>query len=152
MKTHQHIREIPQTEPESFQALMELARFLRSPEGCPWDRKQTAESFAKYIQEEAGELLEAFQNGAPSEDAEEEWGDTLFTLFATMAAAESEGRFELQRALHRAHEKMIRRHGHIFGEHTAENPEEVLELWRRIKEQEKREKESRSQGQLEPNA
>jgi len=143
MKAYQHIQEIPQTDAEWMQALIALARFLRSPEGCPWDRQQTSESFAKYVQEEAGELVEAFQGGEPNEDIEEEWGDTLFTLLATMAAAETEGRFALGRALQRAHDKMIRRHGHIFGEHTAENPDDVVEVWRQIKEQEKREKKSR---------
>jgi uncharacterized protein YabN with tetrapyrrole methylase and pyrophosphatase domain len=35
---------------------------------------------------------------------------------------------------------MIRRHGHIFGEHTAENPADVAEVWKQIKERERREK------------
>jgi tetrapyrrole methylase family protein / MazG family protein len=144
MKAYKHIPNIPETDAEWMQALIALARFLRSPEGCPWDRKQTSESFAKYVQEEAGELVEAFQSAHPDEDIAEEWGDTLFTLLATMAAAETEGRFTLGCALQRAHEKMIRRHGHIFGEHNAENPEDVVEVWRQIKEQEKREKEGRA--------
>ena len=140
MKTLPHIQEMPQTEAEWMQALVSLARFLRSPQGCPWDRKQTSKSFAHYIQEEAAELLEAFQADESNDHIEEEWGDTLFTLLATMAAAEEEGRFTLENALRRAHDKMVRRHGHIFGDHTAESPEDVIEVWQRIKAQEKAEK------------
>jgi len=134
-----HAQKIPQSEPEWFQTLVNLARFLRSPEGCPWDRKQTSHSFAKYAQEEAGELVEACEQDDNAE-IEEEWGDALFTLLACAAAAEAEGRFRVLGALEKAHAKMIRRHGHIFGEHTAETPEEVREVWARIKEQERREK------------
>jgi tetrapyrrole methylase family protein/MazG family protein len=140
MNNYEHIQKTPQNESEWLHALVSLARFLRSPDGCPWDRKQTTESFAQYIQEEAGELLEALREKDGNAHAEEEWGDTLFTIFATLAAAESEGRFSLENAARRAHEKMIRRHGHIFGDYTAESPEEVLEVWRKIKEQEKLEK------------
>jgi uncharacterized protein YabN with tetrapyrrole methylase and pyrophosphatase domain len=140
MKTNSHIEETPQTESEWMQALIALARFLRSPEGCPWDRQQTAEGFARFVHEEAGELVEAFQEEDANDHIEEEWGDTLFTLLATLAAAETEGRFTLEQALRRTHEKMIRRHGHIFGEHTAENPDDVVEVWKQIKERERREK------------
>ena len=131
-----HIEKEPETEPEWFGALVNLARYLRGPDGCPWDRKQTAQSFAGFASEEAVELGEAFEDGG-NEDIEEEWGDTLFTLLATAAAAESEGRFRLVHALQRTHEKMIRRHGHIFGEHTAETPEDAAHVWDQIKASEK---------------
>jgi len=140
MKTNKYVQKTPQTESEWMQALIALARFLRSPEGCPWDRKQTAEGFARFVHEEAGELVEAFREEDANDHIEEEWGDTLFTLLATLAAAETEGRFTLEQALRRTHEKMIRRHGHIFGEHKAENPDDVVEVWKQIKEREKREK------------
>lgn len=140
MKKLPHVQKIPQSEPEWFAILMNLARFLRSPEGCPWDRKQTSGSFANYAREEAGELVEACEQDDNAE-IEEEWGDALFTLLASAAAAEAEGRFKVLEALEKAHAKMIRRHGHIFGEHTAETPEDVKEVWAKIKEQERREKE-----------
>ena len=139
MKPYPHIQDNPRNEPEWFEALINLARYLRSPEGCPWDRKQTARDFAGFIAEEAVELNEAFQED--SNDAiEEEWGDTLFTLLATAAAAETEDRFTLDHALQRAHEKMIRRHGHIFGEYRADTPQEVANVWKAIKAQEKHQK------------
>ena len=139
MKPYPHIQRNPRNELEWFEALINLARYLRSPQGCPWDRKQTARDFAAFVTEEAAELNDAFQEDS-DEAIEEEWGDTLFTLLATAAAAETENRFTLDHALQRIHEKMIRRHAHIFGEHCADTPEDVANLWKAIKAQEKREK------------
>jgi len=139
MKPLPHIDQPPQSESEWLQALVNLARYLRSPEGCPWDRKQTTLSFAQYAREEAAELVDAC-NQDNNPEIETEWGDTLFTLLACAAAAETEGRFQLLDALEKAHAKMIRRHGHIFGEHTAETPEDVAQVWQIIKEQERKDK------------
>ncbi|HIJ73266.1 MAG TPA: hypothetical protein HPP83_04110 [Candidatus Hydrogenedentes bacterium] len=136
MKFYAHWSHIPETEADWFEALVGLARFLRSPEGCPWDRAQSGASFAGFLREEAAELGEAF--GADGNDAvAEEWGDTFFCLLATAAAAEAEGRFALRDALRATHDKMIRRHGHVFGEHVADTPDDVREVWNRIKNQEK---------------
>jgi tetrapyrrole methylase family protein / MazG family protein len=131
-----HLKRTPRTEAEWFNALVNLARYLRSPEGCPWDRKQTVLSFSTYAGEEAAELVDACKKGEP-EDIEEEWGDTLFTLIAAAAAAENEKTFNVLDALRKAHEKMIRRHGHIFGDHVAETPEDAMEVWQKIKAGEK---------------
>ena len=127
-----HWKTTPASEAGWFEALTALARYLRGPDGCPWDRKQSSKNFADYLREEAEELDEAFEED-DNEHIEEEWGDTFFCMLATMAAAEEEGRCNLRRALQRIHEKMIRRHGHIFGEHTAETPEDAVKVWNRIK-------------------
>ena len=140
MSAYKHIQNTPQSEPDWFEALVSLARYLRSPEGCPWDRKQTARNFAEFAREEAAELVAAFGESDADVHIEEEWGDALFTLLATAAAAETEGRFTLRRALERAHEKMIRRHAHIFGEHAADTPEDVVDVWNKIKTQERDER------------
>lgn len=142
MKHLPHIDKMPGTEAEWFDALVRLARFLRSPEGCPWDREHGSMDFARDAQGEATELVQALEKGSDNGHIEEEWGDTLFTVLATVAAAESEGRFTLLGALERAHEKMIRRHGHIFGGYEANSPEEVARVWDSIKEQEQLDKQS----------
>jgi tetrapyrrole methylase family protein/MazG family protein len=131
-----HWKKTPESEQEWFQVLADLARFLRGPDGCPWDRDQSAEDFAKFAREEAVELKEAFEKN-DNDHIEEEFGDTLFCMLAAAAAAEAEGRFTLRRALERAHEKMIRRHEHVFGENKAGSAEDAIESWNRIKEQEK---------------
>ena len=85
---------------------------------------------------EGEELVEALERG-DNAHSEEEIGDTLFVLLASVAAAEAEGRFSLESALQRVHEKMIRRHDHVFGETKAQTPEEAIAAWDRIKREEK---------------
>lgn len=129
----------PETEQEWFQALASLARYLRSPEGCPWDREQTSRDFSRFAVDEGRELLEAFDE-ADNDEIEEEFGDVLFCLLGAAAAAEAEGRFQLRGALMRAHEKMIRRHDHVFGENKATTAQEAIESWNTIKKHEKGER------------
>ena len=52
---------------------------LRSENGCPWDKKQTAETLKPYLIEETYELLEALDEGNP-EGIKEELGDLLFQI------------------------------------------------------------------------
>jgi len=136
MPLYPHLNKEPHTELDWFEAVTNLARFLRSPAGCPWDRDQSSADFAEFLIEEGNELVEAI-HGGDNRHIEEELGDTLFTVLAVAAAAEEEGRLSLENALRRIHEKMIRRHEHVFGDAKAETPEDVLEVWRRAKKQEK---------------
>lgn len=137
-----HLSSEPHSESEWFDALTALTRFLRSPKGCPWDRERSALEFAQYARGEIDELCEALKRGN-DRHAEEEYGDSLFTLLACMAAAEAEGKFSLRDAMIRAHEKMVRRHGHVFDDDRALTPEEAINAWDRIKEEETK---SREQG------
>jgi len=136
-----HWERRPEKMGEWFEALVALARYLRGPDGCPWDRKQTSKDFAQFAVEEAGELVEACETSDNAHIAEE-FGDTLFCLLALSAAAEHEGRFDVTGALERAHAKMIRRHGHVFGEHEAETAEDALRVWQEIKKEERSRKDS----------
>ncbi|GMW00242.1 MAG: hypothetical protein AMXMBFR84_13800 [Candidatus Hydrogenedentota bacterium] len=131
-----HWNRTPSTEVEWFEALASLARYLRGPDGCPWDREQSSSDFARYAVEEAREWQDSYERG-DNRHIEEEFGDTLFVMLAAAAAAEEEGRFNLKNAMVRAHEKMIRRHEHVFGEEKASTPEEAIAMWNRIKAKEK---------------
>jgi len=139
MTDHPHLEKTPETETDWFAALAALARYLRSPEGCPWDRERTALEFAAFCGGETDELREALESG-DNHHAEEEYGDCFFTLLACMAAAEAEGRFTLESALARAHEKLVRRHDHVFRANKAATPEEAMASWQQIKEKEKAER------------
>lgn len=139
MRLLPHLSKNPENETEWFDALIRMARFLRSPEGCPWDRKQRAENFAVFAGEEAVELREAFARD-DNPHIEEEFGDCFFTLLACAAAAEEEGRFRLEDALRGIHEKMVRRHGHVFGSEKAETPEDAVDMWNKVKALEKKER------------
>ena len=127
-----HLPHAPGTEGDWHQALMNLARYLRTPEGCPWDQQQTARSFAEFHVEESAEYVEAL-DGDDHHHMAEECGDALFTLLASVAAAEAEGLFTYEEMLRAAHEKMVRRHDHVFGEEKARTPEEAVEAWERSK-------------------
>ena len=132
-----HLEKQPETESEWFEALIALARYLRTPEGCPWDREQGAADFARFLADEVREQVEALDSG-DNRHAREEFGDVFFTLLATAAAAEEEGRFRLGDALEQIHEKMIRRHEHVFGDATAETAEDVVRVWEEAKRKEKK--------------
>ncbi|MBI2426051.1 MAG: nucleotide pyrophosphohydrolase [Candidatus Hydrogenedentes bacterium] len=134
-----HIHKIPKNEGEWFQALIDLARYLRTPQGCPWDRKQNSQDFLRYLRDELKEIDEAYADG-DEENVAEEFGDSLFCMIASAAAAEEEGRYTLKQALEDIHTKMIRRHAHVFGDVDANDPEAVKASWAAIKEAEKEEK------------
>lgn len=134
--TYPHWEKTPQTESDWLAVLLNLARYLRGPDGCPWDRSQSARDFAGYCHEESEELLHAFAAGDHPR-VEEEWGDVLFVLLASAAAAEQEGVFHVEEALKHAHEKMIRRHEHVFGTEKAESPEDAIRSWQKVKSKEK---------------
>lgn len=127
-----HLTAQPVREADWHQALIDLARYLRTPEGCPWDQKQTARSFAEYHVEESAEYVEAL-DGDDHHHMAEECGDALFTLLASVAAAEAEGLFTYEEMLRYAHEKMVRRHDHVFGAEKATTPEEAIAAWNRMK-------------------
>ncbi|MCF6285565.1 MAG: nucleotide pyrophosphohydrolase [Candidatus Hydrogenedentes bacterium] len=137
MTAYPHLPHPPATEPEWHQALIELARYLRTPEGCPWDREQDTRAFAGFLRDESAEYVEALEGDDHAHMAEE-CGDSLFTLLASIAAAEEAGLFTYEEVLKKAHEKMIRRHDHVFGDVKSQTPEEAVVAWERVKQAEKR--------------
>jgi tetrapyrrole methylase family protein/MazG family protein len=132
MDEYPYLEREPDSEGEWFYALITLARYLRTPGGCPWDREQSSADFAKFAAGESDEMLEAFSENDDSHIAEEV-GDTLFCLLASVAAAEEEGRFTLDEVLRGVHAKMIRRHDHVFGTVKATTPEEAVQAWEKAK-------------------
>ena len=119
---------------------------LRSPGGCPWDAKQTHESLAKYLTEEASEAVEAIGSGNRQHLAEE-LGDVLLQVLfhARVAedAADEEDMFDIDDVAGGLVAKLVRRHPHVFADGDASTPEEVEEAWARIKAEEKAEKTGR---------
>jgi MazG family protein len=124
-----------------FEKLVAIQKRLRDPGGCPWDREQTHHTLRTYLIEEAYEVLDALESG-DDEKFVEELGDLLLQVtFHSQIAAEA-GRFDVSDVIRAVHEKMIRRHPHVFGEKRAKNSTEVLRNWHRIKAQERQAKES----------
>jgi MazG family protein len=124
-----------------FGKLVAIQKRLRDPGGCPWDREQTHHTLRTYLIEEAYEVLDALESG-DDEKFVEELGDLLLQVTFHSQIASEEGRFEISDVIRAVHEKMIRRHPHVFGEKRAKDSAEVLKNWHKIKAQERRAKES----------
>src|SRR5438552_2249671 len=122
---------------EWFEKLVAVQARLRAPNGCPWDREQTHESLRTYLIEEAYEVLEALESGNDAKFAEE-MGDLLLQIVFHSQIAREEGRFTVAEVIREIHDKMIRRHPHVFGETRAKDSAEVLRNWEQIKAEERR--------------
>jgi nucleoside triphosphate diphosphatase len=122
---------------EALTELDELARRLRRD--CPWDREQTAETIVPHTIEEAYEVADA---AMARDDAKllDELGDLLFQVHFLALLLEERGKGDLEQAARLIHDKLVRRHPHVFGDVEADTPHRVRENWERIKrEQEGRE-------------
>jgi tetrapyrrole methylase family protein/MazG family protein len=120
-----------------FEKLVAVQARLRAPNGCPWDREQTHESLRTYLIEETYEVLEALESGNDAKFAEE-MGDLLLQIVFHSQIAEEEGRFTVSEVIREIHDKMIRRHPHVFGDTRAKDSAEVLRNWEQIKAEERR--------------
>ena len=116
----------------TFLKLTELIKTLRSENGCPWDRKQTLKSFHPYVLEEYHELVHAI-NELDSNEMVEEAGDLIFLTIFLSCMIEEAGYGTLSEMLIGVHEKMTRRHPHVFGDISVSSDKEVIENWSRIK-------------------
>src|SRR5712664_723475 len=120
-----------------FEKLDTVQTRLRAPDGCPWDREQTHQSLRTYFVEEAYEVLEALESGNDAKFAEE-MGDLLLQIVFHSQIAREEGRFTVAEVIREIHDKMIRRHPHVFGKTRAKDSAEVLRNWEQIKAEERR--------------
>jgi tetrapyrrole methylase family protein/MazG family protein/ATP diphosphatase len=117
--------------------LVEIMQRLLAPGGCPWDREQTLESLRSYVIEEAHEVVDAIDRGAP-EDLREELGDLLLQIVFQAELARAQGWFGPDDVVAAICEKLIRRHPHVFADAQVSGSKEVLTNWEIIKAQEKR--------------
>jgi len=126
--------------PKTFAELVELMDRLRSRGGCPWDREQTYATLAPMLLEEAYEAFDALEEarlGRPG-DLREELGDLLFQITFFARVAKERGEFTIDDVISQVHEKMVRRHPHVFGDAAASDSAQVLRNWEAIKAEEKR--------------
>src|SRR6266404_5147376 len=121
---------------EWFERLVALQARLRAPNGCPWDREQTHATLRTYLIEEAYEVLDAMKSGDDAKFANE-MGDLLLQIVFHSQIATEEGRFTVADVIREVHEKMVRRHPHVFGEKRAKDAAEVLRNWEQIKAEER---------------
>jgi MazG family protein len=119
-----------------FEDLVAVQARLRAPGGCPWDREQTHSTLRTYLIEEAYEVLDAIEMGSP-QDLTEELGDLLLQVLFHADLARETGVFDISDVITGIHNKMVRRHPHVFGDAKAETAGEVLKNWAQLKAKEK---------------
>lgn len=126
------VAEVQVREHPDFNDFVATIEALRAPDGCPWDREQTHASIAHNMIEEAYEAVDAIES-ADVAHLREELGDVLLQVVLQSQIASDEGEFTIDDVCRDVNEKMVRRHPHVFGELSAQNANEVLDLWDQVK-------------------
>ena len=122
-----------------------MAALLAPETGCPWDLKQTHQSLARYLREEAGEVLDALaalEPGDPEKERHlcEELGDLWLQVVFHAQLASARGAWDLHDVEAMVVEKLVRRHPHVFASTQVDGAEGVLANWAAIKKDEKAER------------
>jgi ATP diphosphatase len=127
-------------------ALLELMARLRDPvNGCPWDQKQTFATIAPYTIEEAYEVADAIEHGQPAQ-IRDELGDLLFQVVFHARMAQERGWFDFAQVASAIHEKLVRRHPHVFGGASGATEAELSRNWEELKARERAEAAAKSGG------
>ena len=130
--------------------LIQTAKQLRAPGGCPWDAEQTHQSLTKYLIEETYELIDAIESN-DRQQILEELGDVLYhvVFHSDLAESGSLGEpFNIQDVAELSIAKMKGRHPHVFGtpeeleKYKAETGDDVMKSWDAHKMKEKPERQS----------
>ncbi|HEV7861496.1 MAG TPA: nucleoside triphosphate pyrophosphohydrolase [Acidimicrobiia bacterium] len=136
---------------EAWERLVALIERLRAPGGCPWDAEQTHHSLARHLIEESYEVIEAIEAlpaSAPApgpepvpegayEHVEEELGDLACQVIFHATLAREAGAFTVTDVLSGIHDKLVRRHPHVFADVAVSGADEVVANWEVIKREEK---------------
>lgn len=120
----------------TIEDLLAVMDFLRSPDGCPWDREQTHASLAKNMLEEAYEVVDAIGTGNPAR-LSDELGDVLMQVVFHADIAEAAGQFDFNDVVGGICRKLITRHTHVFGTDEALTADAVMDTWEKNKRLEK---------------
>ncbi len=129
----------PLAEGSAFESFAEIVAHLRAPDGCPWDKEQTHLSLRTHLLEESYEALAAIDAGDFAAMCEE-FGDLLLQIVLQAQIASEAGRFTMTEVVKGIHDKIVRRHPHVFGNLKLEDVDGVLANWERLKEEERRKK------------
>lgn len=119
---------------EAFLRFLNVLDTLRVK--CPWDAKQTNESLRANTIEEVYELTDALLDN-DVRNIKKELGDVLLHIGFYSKIAEEKGQFDIADVCNALTDKLIFRHPHIYGNVSADSPEEVSKNWEQIKLKEK---------------
>lgn len=116
--------------------LMDVVERLRSEQGCPWDRQQTAQSLLPYLLEETYEVMESV-NAKDAAALREELGDLLLHVVFQGSLANEAGTFTLADSIRTVVHKLVRRHPHVFGDQPTADTTVIRQRWEAAKQREK---------------
>ncbi|MBM3544152.1 MAG: nucleoside triphosphate pyrophosphohydrolase [Alphaproteobacteria bacterium] len=123
--------------------LLRVMARLRDPEsGCPWDVEQSFETIAPYTIEEAYEVADAISRGDVAA-LKDELGDLLLQVVYHAQMESEQSRFDFGDVTDAITRKMIRRHPHVFQDPGLQEAFVNADLWQRIKDEEKAERNDR---------
>ena len=134
--TEKFVAEVEAVPHPAFDEFVATIEALRAPDGCPWDKEQTHRSIAGNMVEEAYEAVDAIE-ADDTPHMLEELGDVLLQVVLQSQIAADAGEFTIDDVCRVVNEKIVRRHPHVFGEMTAGDANEVLDVWDQIKMAEK---------------
>jgi nucleoside triphosphate diphosphatase len=124
---------VGETPGEAFAGLVELMRLLRGPGGCPWDHEQTLDTLKPFVLEEAHEVIDAIER-RDAHDLRGEIGDLIFEGVFLAQVSADDGGFTITDALRDVHEKLVRRHPHVFANVAGvRTPDHVKGQWEQVK-------------------
>jgi nucleoside triphosphate diphosphatase len=124
-------------------ALLQLMARLRDPaQGCPWDREQTFATIAPFTIEEAYEVADAIDRNDPQQ-LRDELGDLLFQIVFHSRMAQERGWFDFAGVATSIHDKLVRRHPHVFAGAAVEGIESQTRNWEELKARERADAASR---------
>jgi MazG family protein len=111
---------------EALVDLQALTERLRRD--CPWDREQTERTIVPHTIEEAYEVADA---AIARDDAKlaDELGDLLFQVYLLALLLSEKGELGLEEIARGVHEKLVRRHPHVFGSASLETASAVRMSW-----------------------
>jgi MazG family protein len=130
----------------SLDDLLKVMARLRDPgSGCPWDLEQSFATSAPYTIEEAYEVADAISRD-DMDALKDELGDLLLQVVYHAQLASEQSRFNFADVADAITSKMIRRHPHVFKDPGLREEFVSSDLWQRIKDEEKSERDGGRQG------
>ena len=118
--------------PPTLKGISDLIILLRGPNGCPWDKKQTADSLTGHLIEECYELVEAIEK-KDYNNIKEEIGDVILNIVYQIIFLKEDLDIDEQSIIVDLFEKIKIRHPHVFSDIYLKNADEVERNWEKIK-------------------
>jgi MazG family protein len=117
---------------DGLSRLKGITELLRSENGCPWDKKQSAKDFALFLIDETYEYIDAINN-KDKENQSEELGDIMNNLLMLTTIHEETG-LDVVKTVNGECEKIVRRHPHVFTDNVdAASSDDVMKIWNKVK-------------------